>query len=440
MLSFIFEYGASLFDAVLVVWFITKFCKKGFELKKNPYWIPAIGVIFVYTIFSDHFLSGYNALSTIIFLSLYIVYSLIIGWNCKLRAIVSAVAFEVILVLLSSFLFMILSLLVNDFEAALQGADNYVRYILLILHKVLLFAVCKILLRIFRSDDSEIGLRNELLTISFSLITVVGAIAAMIVSANSSVQSVQVSSLVITIAFIFANVFLYFLISQILKLQKTKQKLALLESKIEFENQVYEDAKGVWEEAKKSRHDIKQHLTVVNSYLNEQEYDKCQEYIDALLPSVMRNESAVIKSDNIVIDYVINSKLGKRKDIDLLITGTMGDISDIAEPDMVSLLGNILDNAIEATEKTERKKLELIFYMQSADRCVICKNSITSSVLESNKSLKTTKKDSELHGNGTAIIKQIASKYNGLVDFYEEKAPAGDLLFCVQVMIPGNAK
>ena len=41
MLSFIFEYGASLFDAVLVVWFVTRFTGKSFKVKSNPYWIPA---------------------------------------------------------------------------------------------------------------------------------------------------------------------------------------------------------------------------------------------------------------------------------------------------------------------------------------------------------------------------------------------------------------
>ncbi|MBP0990870.1 MAG: hypothetical protein J5874_06820, partial [Oscillospiraceae bacterium] len=344
MLSFIFEYGASLFDAVLVVWFITKFTKKSFDLKKNPYWLPAILIVFVYTVFSDNFLSGYNTLSTLIFLALYIAYALIVGWDHKIRALISVGAFEVSIILLSNFLFLMLSSMINDFTAVMQGEDNYVRYIFLILHKVFLFTICKILLRIFKSDDEDLDLKNELLTISFTIITIVGAVAAMFVSANSDNSVVQISSFVITIAFIVANVFLYFLISQILKLQKSKRKLALFENKMEFEHQIYDEAKEFYEEARKNRHDMKQHLTVVDGYLEEREYDKCKEYVKTLLPTVAKSDNAVIRSNNKVIDYVINSKLGKRKSIDLLITGTTGDISDIAEPDMVSLLGNILDN------------------------------------------------------------------------------------------------
>ena len=47
------------------------------------------------------------------------------------------------------------------------------------------------------------------------------------------------------------------------------------------------------------------------------------------------------------------------------------------------------------------------------------KNSIEGSVIQNNPNLITTKKDKHLHGLGTKIIKDIAKKYNGMADFFE---------------------
>lgn len=48
------------------------------------------------------------------------------------------------------------------------------------------------------------------------------------------------------------------------------------------------------------------------------------------------------------------------------------------------------------------------------------KNTIGHSVLEGNPELNTTKKDKIIHGFGTKIINDIAKKYNGAFDYYEE--------------------
>ena len=95
----IIELGASLFDSILLVYFINKFNR--FPLKKYSITIPAILIIFGVTIINDKFFSGFNILTTIIFLLLYIGYSLIVSNKNYVRAIVSACIFEIVLMILS---------------------------------------------------------------------------------------------------------------------------------------------------------------------------------------------------------------------------------------------------------------------------------------------------------------------------------------------------
>ena len=58
------------------------------------------------------------------------------------------------------------------------------------------------------------------------------------------------------------------------------------------------------------------------------------------------------------------------------------------------------------------------------------KNTIDISVLESNPQLLTTKKNRNEHGYGINIIKEIASKYDGYCDFYEESG-----MFCCRIVM-----
>ena len=95
------------------------------------------------------------------------------------------------------------------------------------------------------------------------------------------------------------------------------------------------------------------------------------------------------------------------------------------------MIGNILDNAIEAIAPLERKKIELLFLKQNSNRVIICKNTIAESVLVKNKDLHSTKKVDGSHGYGHIIINKIVEDYHGMVDYYEE-----DGMFGVQVVLP----
>ena len=426
MINDLFEYGASLFDSVLVVYFITKFNHKSF--KNNIFWLPAVIVIFAYTVFSDIFLPGFNTLSTLLFLLLYIIYALLISGKKRIRAVLSAFAFEIILVLLSSAIYMLVSMIVNDFDSAIQGSDNYVRIIYLVVHKVALFAVSKLVLYVFKADET-LDVKNGLLSFGFSVTTIIGLASAMYISAIANDGRAQLLVFIITLAFICVNALLYILINQLLKLQENKFKVKLLEDRLAFEHDKYNDASKVWNETRKFQHDIKQHFTVIKGYLDGGEYDDCKAYMQKLVPDERANR--IIGSDNKVLDYLINTKLGNLNDTEITVSGSVGDLSDIDDLDLASLLGNILDNAVEATANANKKRIELIFFKENSSRVIICKNTIASSVLKTNKELKSTKRRDGMHGYGTSIIAKIVEKYHGLVEYFED-----DGMFGVQLVFP----
>lgn len=427
----IIELGASLFDSILLVYFINKFNR--FPLKKYSITIPAILIIFGVTIINDKFFSGFNILTTIIFLLLYIGYSLIVSNKNYVRAIVSACIFEIVLIILSSVLYIIISILVDEFDTLMYGSDATIRYIYLLAHKIALFAVLQALLYIFQVDNS-LDIKNGLLTFVFSCITIFGLGTAIYIYATISDPTIQWQIFTIALAFIGLNILLYILISQISKLQKSKYELKLLEEKLEFEKARHNDAHAIWSNIRKIQHDIKQHLTVINSQLENNEIDDCKKYIGNLLPNV-EQIGKLIKSDNKILDYLINSKLSNLPNTEIIISGSIGSLADIKEFDLACLFGNILDNAIEAIQNVEEKRIELLFLRQNSNRIIICKNTINGSVLKTNRELKTTKKSKDSHGYGTKITEKIVSDYHGMIDYFEEFN-----MFGVQIVLPEQTK
>lgn len=88
------------------------------------------------------------------------------------------------------------------------------------------------------------------------------------------------------------------------------------------------------------------------------------------------------------------------------------------------MLGNALDNAIEATEKCEsfEKKIEIIMGIKKESLVMVIRNPFDN-VLKTDKSgnLLTTKTDSSLHGYGVNSIIRVAEKYHGDVVIEDEE-------------------
>ena len=127
---------------------------------------------------------------------------------------------------------------------------------------------------------------NGVLTFLLSLTTMFGLGVAMYIAVSAEATYFQPHILMIVLAFILTNVFLYVLLYQIQKLQKNRYELKLLEEKMAFEEARHNDASAVWDNVRKVQHDMKQHLTVMSGYLEQGKSEACQTYIQSLLPQI----------------------------------------------------------------------------------------------------------------------------------------------------------
>ena len=185
-----------------------------------------------------------------------------------------------------------------------------------------------------------------------------------------------------------------------------------------------EEQKNVMENFHREKHDWINELIALKNEIEYENKDVVLQNIDRIIQNCQFGE-AISDTGNKCIDALINVKYttAKEKGIDFILKIFIPEELPINQCDMGIVLGNILDNAIEATEKcnSSAKKIEIIMGIKKEALVLVVKNPLAGS-LKRNKDgkLLSTKEDSKRHGYGINSVIKVARKYNGDVIIEEE--------------------
>lgn len=231
--------------------------------------------------------------------------------------------------------------------------------------------------------------------------------------------------------------------NELVLLQQKYQRVCAEKMELEYQLQCYEDNRlyekeqgeeilRLHEAARKLKHDMKNHIMVIASYLQENNLEEAKRYLSKILDKLNRMYS-YIETGNSLMSHIINAKfeLANQKGIEVKANIENLSFEQMESVDFSVVLSSLLDNAIEAQVDCMMPQIEVEITRKRGYNTILVKNRIKESVLETNPNLRTTKIDKDEHGYGISEIREIVSKYSGLCDFYEEEK-----LFCACVMIP----
>ena len=421
------EIAASLIDSFICIWFITSFLQ--FKKKKLIFALVAIPVYFLVTLICDEYLSGFNVLASFVLLVPVLIYSFLICERHFIKAVIACSIYKIVIIIISSLLFTIISSLIDDFGVLMQGSNATVRIIYLALHKVIIISVFSAVLTIFKNSTIN-DLVTGIIVFGTSVVTIVGLGSAMVIIAKSNIQFSHISSILLVSSFLLINIGVYSFVNRVKKLEKQKYDLLIIKDRYEFQNKKYQDAINIWTRIKQIQHDIKNHLVIIKERLDSNQYEDCKKYVESLIPKTTKIGN-VIHTGNDILDYLVNTKLSVMDNANISVSGVLTDLSSLPETDLVSIFGNIVDNIAEAIEPSNERKVEFLFAKEEENQIMIFKNSISSSVLTNNHELKSTKKDKESHGIGHVIVEEIVNKLGGIINYSE-----ADGMFSVQIVFP----
>ena len=218
--------------------------------------------------------------------------------------------------------------------------------------------------------------------------------------------------------------------------EKSELMYELTAYKTETEQVRMQDAeiRSLHQGVRRLKHDMKNHLMVIGSYLNAEDYEAAKAYTSEILDKLNAVHS-YIETGNSLLNHIINEKFEYARQKGILIKAEIENLSfeKMQSIDFSALLSNMLDNAIEASEKETGMKPEIVvnIFKKRGYEVICVKNRIGQSILAGNPDLETTKEEKSIHGIGISQTRGIVEKYHGMCDFYEE-----DSYFCACAFIP----
>lgn len=166
-------------------------------------------------------------------------------------------------------------------------------------------------------------------------------------------------------------------------------------------------------------HDFHNHIGALRQLLSHEKYAEAVEYLDELQSPVKEMTDAVWTGDE-TVDYLINSKAAAAaaSKIQLQAQVEFPRHTNIRSMDLCAILGNLLDNALEAARQvpfSEQRFIKLTIRRINQMLVIKVENSFSASPVQEKGLLKTTKTESGLHGWGLKSAQTAAEKYDGMI-------------------------
>lgn len=220
--------------------------------------------------------------------------------------------------------------------------------------------------------------------------------------------------------------------NELFKTSDIKQELDIMNLLWKKEQEQYKLNKENIALINQKSHDLKHQIKALRK-ASKEEYDK---YLDEMEESVLIY-NAIVKTGNEVFDTILTEKSLYCKDrgiqVSCVADGSQMDF--INTVDLYAILGNAMDNAIEAVEKfqeIEKRQIDVMIYRQQNFLVMNIINPVAEKIEFDEEDLPvTTKEDKKYHGFGMRSMRHIVRKYDGHMNVTEE-----DGCFSLKMLIP----
>ena len=199
----------------------------------------------------------------------------------------------------------------------------------------------------------------------------------------------------------------------------------LMEKHCEEVRHIYQTMRG-W------RHDFHNHIQALLALSGEEE--KTREYLLNLNDDLIRVDS-ILKTGNVMVDAILNSKLSliRARKIEVNAKAWVPDNLRIAEIDLCVVIGNLLDNAMEACLQLppEEHRFIRVFLGVLKNQLYLSVSNSMAGAARKTGGKYTSTKGAEGHGYGLLRVDRIAEKYGGYVNRQSEEGA-----FATEVLLP----
>ena len=418
MFNYVFEITVNLLQSIYFVGFFLLFLGGKFSTRKNIILLSIfIALNFAFLTYFTYNHPNIVMLDMFIGIILYEIYCITcLKGELAIKLILPFIVSLINTIISYGFVYSSPIIAGVTFEELITKSSLF-RYLFVILANLSTMVVLFIMWRTKAKAYSLKKVSNVIAFVAIPLLAMMILYITMYVMILTNFQSNIIILLsIICVSMIVIAGIVWFMIARINKDNEIKTKLLLSEQKANLYKQNIISSNSQIETIKLLKHDMKNNISCIDALIEEENYDEAHNICHSLT-NKYTSIGTIVNTENYLLNAVLNVEIEKAKSygipVKLSITNDLKMFKNSS--DIISLIGNILDNAISYLSKNKVKNNEINFSTgyEGSYSVIKCRNNILDSILFNNPSLKTDKKDKDNHGKGITIINSIAHKYNG---------------------------
>ncbi len=194
----------------------------------------------------------------------------------------------------------------------------------------------------------------------------------------------------------------------------------------------YDEVQNIYRTMRGWRHDYHNHIQTMKAHLSLGQTEELSDYLGKL-DTDLTTVDTVLKTGNVMVDAILNSKMSliKSKDIAVNAKATVPKELVVSEVDLCVIIGNLLDNAMEACLRQEQGERFIRVYVGTLKGQLYISVSNSAGEVTKSNGHYLSSKQSASHGFGLIRIDRIVDKYEGYVNRQNEEG-----VFATEVMLP----
>lgn len=435
MLWSLYEYTLSLIEVFLFFDFLSFMLRKDRNVEDRYYYISTLflsTLIFILTEinmgFILHVILVYMAL-------LFIAYKLFCG-NIK-EKIFFVTMFYFFLIFGDIVAVNIISKFIGRDVKDIIANQTWARILFSQISKLLLFIILRVIKSNYVERESDIPRYYWYWILFVYLISGINLLVIFNISLilNELGVGIQYLTIIINMGSLLIVAITYYVFIKLNRFYRKSSNYKIIEIKNEMLRKEIEEKEKIYEEVRKTHHDFKNHIICIEKLLKQGKLELANEYIDNLKEEKFQDYTW-IKTGNDVVDAILNQKRseGEKKNIDIDMKVIIPDNINIRPMDLCIILGNAIDNGIEANEKIEdidKRNIKVRINPYKDYLFMEISNPTICNPIDEYGQLKTSKANKEKHGFGMKSMATVVEKYNGILSYEYDKGE-----FILSIMLP----
>ena len=372
-----------------------------------------------------HFLKNYTIVKLLMIMLTMLIVIRFLYEISAVKTIILTLLIQGIIGVIDYIVIMIVTARYNNIDILVDSTD-VLGVLVIIASRIILFLFLIIIKRIsVIKKKNVIDMSNKewlqfLIFPIFTLITVIVMTNSMVTSYHEDIVNVYY---VIAIVLIVLNMVVFHLINEILENSQRIREADVLKQQSIGQLELYNSLRKNYDIQRKRTHEYKNQIMCIDSLLKKKNYNKLEEYINSIFDK-LDGQLDMVDTNNEVVNAVINAKYYEALQNDVLFILKINDLSHIkvSDEDIVTILSNLLDNAIEAAGQCDIDKRTVgikLLYEDDVLSIAVSNSYKTEPEIMEDGYMRTIKDDKEQHGLGIRNVVATLEKYNAeyIIDY-----------------------